>query len=136
MAITKQPLLLKLLMLTAALLMSSTVIAEQPAYKPVQPRQLDMESYAGYKLFRNWCARCHGNYGQGLAGPDLAKSMRRVSKPEFMRVVALGKNGKTGVMPGWKANKAVMEGREKIYSYLKARSDGLIGEIEPVLRPQ
>jgi hypothetical protein len=34
-------------------------------------------------------------------------------------------------MPAWKMNQKVMAGKENLYRYLKARSDGAIGEIKP-----
>lgn len=38
-----------------------------------------------------------------------------------------GKN----LMPPWKNNKLVMGNIDKIYAYLKARSDGVLGEGKP-----
>ncbi|HHA19908.1 MAG TPA: cytochrome C, partial [Methylophaga sp.] len=42
-----------------------------------------------------------------------------------------GKSGTIGSMPAWKKNVKVMEGRDQLYAYLKARADGAIGEIKP-----
>lgn len=94
-------------------------------------KHVDAEIYKGYTLYRNWCARCHGTFGQGLAGPDLTQSLKKISYEEFIQVVTKGKNGRIGVMPAWQSNSSVMAGQLAIYSYLKARSDGLIDAVKP-----
>jgi len=120
--------------LTATSLMASLPAqAQEQPYTVTNGNQLDADSYKGFKLYRNWCARCHGTYGQGMAGPNLANSLNQISREEFMTTVAQGKTGSIGSMPAWKSNPAVMEGRENIYSYLKARANGDIGEVKPSL---
>lgn len=104
---------------------------QEALYSVVDGNKLDAQSYAGFKLFRNWCARCHGTYGQGMAGPNLADSLKIISKDEFFNTVENGKTGTIGSMPAWKTNAKVIEGRDKLYAYLKARSDGAIGEVKP-----
>lgn len=101
-------------------------------YSVVDGNKLDAHSYGGFKLYRNWCARCHGTYGQGMVGPDLAESLKVISKEEFYDTVENGKSGTIGSMPAWKANVQVMENRDQLYAYLKARSDGAIGVEKPV----
>lgn len=100
-------------------------------YSVVDGNKLDAHSYAGFKLYRNWCARCHGTYGQGMVGPNLADSLKVISKEDFYNTVENGKTGTIGSMPAWKANVQVMENRDQLYAYLKARSDGAIGEEKP-----
>jgi mono/diheme cytochrome c family protein len=107
------------------------VHAEPPIYQVSGGNQLDADTYKGFKLYRNWCARCHGTYGQGMVGPNLADSLKVLSKDEFFAVVENGKSGSIGSMPAWKSNPKVMKGRDNLYSYLKARSDGAIGEVKP-----
>ena len=34
-------------------------------------------------------------------------------------------------MPAWKSNPKVIAGRDQIYAYLMARSDGAIGVVKP-----
>jgi len=122
------------LWLSAASLISSfPALAQERPYDVKNGNQLDADSYNGFKLYRNWCARCHGTYGQGLAGPDLAKSLNQISRDEFMTIVADGKTGSIGNMPAWKSNPAVMKGRKNIYSYLKARANADIGAVKPEL---
>lgn len=125
-----------LIMLLSSVMLS--MLSVLPARAEVQPyvvtdnNQLDAETYKGFQLYRNWCARCHGTYGQGLAGPNLADSLNKISYEEFLDVVAKGKMGRVGMMPGWQSNQQVMDGREHIYRYLKARADGAIGAVKPI----
>ncbi|MDF1588558.1 MAG: cytochrome c [Gammaproteobacteria bacterium] len=104
---------------------------EGALYSVVEGNKLDANSYQGFKLYRNWCARCHGTYGQGMVGPNLADSLKIISEKQFFDTVENGKTGTIGSMPSWKANVQVMEGRDQLYAYLKARSDGAIGEVKP-----
>jgi mono/diheme cytochrome c family protein len=83
--------------------------------------------YRGYTLFRTWCARCHGTFGQGLAGPNLADSLKTLSYSEYLQVLNEGKN----TMPSFSANPAIISGKDAIYDYLKARSDGSLGAVTP-----
>jgi len=105
--------------------------AQEQAYNVIDGNKLDAASYNGFKLYRNWCARCHGTYGQGMVGPNLANSLKSISQQEFDNTVENGKSGTIGSMPPWKGNTKVMGGLGNIYAYLKARSDGAIGEIKP-----
>lgn len=122
-----------LMLLAAGLMTSLPTLSQERPYTIKNGNQLDADSYNGFKLYRNWCARCHGTYGQGLAGPDLAKSLNNITRDEFMKTVAQGKAGSIGSMPAWQSNAAVMQGREQIYSYLKARANGDLGPIKPEL---
>ena len=100
-------------------------------YSVIDGNKLDENSYAGFKLYRNWCARCHGPYGQGLVGPNLADSLNVIIKEQFFDTVENGKAGSIGSMPAWKTNVKVMEGQGKLYAYLMARADGAIGVVKP-----
>lgn len=126
----------KVLMLLApvlilSILMALPVKAEVQPYTVTNGNQLDKETYKGFKLYRNWCARCHGTYGQGLVGPNLADSLNKITYEEFLETIANGKMGQIGMMPGWDNNKQVMDGRKDIYRYLKARADSAIGVEKP-----
>lgn len=110
---------------------TTTASAVEGLYSVVDGNKLDAHSYAGFKLFRNWCARCHGTYGQGMVGPDLAESLTFISKEQFYDTVENGKSGRIGSMPSWNANPQVMENMDQLYAYLKARSDGAIGVEKP-----
>ena len=104
---------------------------EDALYSVIEGNKLDANSYAGFKLYRNWCARCHGTYGQGMVGPNLADSLNVISEKEFFNTVENGKSGTIGSMPAWKKNPKVMAGRDQLYAYLMARADGAIGIIKP-----
>ena len=126
----------KLVILISAATLSFGVIslpvsAEEKPYTVTDGNHLDADSYKGFKLYRNWCARCHGTYGQGMVGPNLADSLNVISKEEFNSVVENGKSGTIGSMPAWKANVKVIEGLDPLYAYLKARADGAIGVVKP-----
>jgi mono/diheme cytochrome c family protein len=114
----------------SVMLLGSAQANEQP-YIVTDGKKLDAATYQGFTLFRNWCARCHGTYGQGMVGPNLAASLKVISKEEFNAIIADGKTGTIGSMPAWKSNDKVMQGRANLYRYLKARSDGVLGEIKP-----
>ncbi|MCX4193690.1 c-type cytochrome [Methylophaga sp. OBS1] len=122
---------LKAAAIAALFMLPFAATAEEPAYTVTNGHELDAETYQGFKLYRNWCARCHGTYGQGMVGPNLAESLTVISKQEFFDVVENGKTGQIGSMPAWGSNPQVMEGREQLYRYLKARADGAIGEVKP-----
>jgi len=103
-------------------------------------KALDSNSYQGYTVFRQWCARCHGTFGQGSPkAPNLAESLATLSHQEYTKTVTSGqvsparKVTKSGRMPAWKRNGAVMKNADNIYSYLKARADGAIGTVSPQL---
>ncbi|MEX0615688.1 MAG: cytochrome c [Methylophaga sp.] len=125
----------KSLLMASVMLSIFTAIpvkAEVQPYTVTNGNELDSETFKGFQLYRNWCARCHGTYGQGLAGPNLADSLNKISFEDYMDVVAKGKMGQIGMMPAWESNQQVMDGRKHIYRYLKARADGAIGAEKPV----
>lgn len=105
--------------------------SESALYSVVDGNKLDANSYAGFKLYRNWCARCHGTYGQGMVGPNLAESLNVITEKEFFDTVENGKSGTIGSMPAWRTNSKVIAGRDQLYAYLMARADGAIGVVKP-----
>ena len=78
--------------------------------------------------FRTWrsaaCDRCHGPNQEGLVGPSLIESLKRLSKEEFTKILAEGRLDKG--MPAWNTSKNVMDHMDNLYAYLKGRSDGVI----------
>lgn len=109
----------------------------QAAYKVTEGNKLDPQTYRGYLLYRNWCARCHGTFAQGLAAPNLAKSLNQSSKVAFMEVLLKGKRGRSGgIMPGFQDNPQIVNGREQLYNYLRARADNAIGPVQPEQGPK
>lgn len=110
-----------------------TVLADGRPYTVKEGHKVDSDTYLGYKLYRNWCARCHGTFAQGLAAPSLTSSLKSLDRSSFIRIVSRGKKGKMGVMPAWQSNQEVMKGIDQIYSYLRARTDGALGNVVPEL---
>jgi len=129
----------KMMPLLLLALFIQPVQAETP-YTVTDEKSLDSHSYQGYKMFRQWCARCHGTFGQGgPKAPNLAESLATLSKEEYTDTVTSGKvseankTTKDGRMPAWKRNPHVMKNMDNIYAYLKARADGAIGTVRPKL---
>ena len=90
--------------------------------------QIDLETVEGWKVYRGigTCATCHGPVGQGGVGPALVESMKNtVSKELFVETVTRGRSGT--MMKPFGANKVVMDNLDRIYAYLKARADGVVG---------
>lgn len=96
-------------------------LADETSHIVIKGQQLDAADYKGFKLFRNWCVRCHGNSEQGSTRTHLANNLRLISKDDFYDIVENGKEGVMGNMPSWKDNAEIMENRDKIYTYLKTR---------------
>jgi len=88
---------------------------------------LDSDTYRGFIVHRNMCARCHGNFGQGMIGPNLAESLISLGRENFESIVANGRNA----MPPHNNNTQVMDALDNLYAYYKARADGAIGEVRP-----
>lgn len=112
---------------------SAATLADQPLYTVTNGNEVDEQTFNGFRLHRNFCARCHGTFSEGMAGPNLANSLNRISKDEFIDTVTNGKMGQIGMMPPWSHVPQVMEGLDALYAYLKARADGALGEVRPVL---
>lgn len=103
------------------------------SYRVEDGRALDRDSYQGYITYRQWCARCHGAFGQGGPNvPDLTDSLKKLSQQEYNAIVTSGSQ-QSGNMPAWRHNQHVMQNIDAIYYYLKARADNAIGPIRPEL---
>jgi len=125
-------------LLGAAILLAVITLFSSPEGKTVSKAPymvskegiVDQATYQGFTLFSQYCAHCHGEYAQGRRGPNLADRLKRLSQKDFFNTV---ENGKGRQMPSWRSNKDVMAGRALLYRYLRARSEGAIGEVEPHL---
>ncbi|MGI9211451.1 MAG: c-type cytochrome [Methylococcaceae bacterium] len=95
----------------------------------VQEKSVDKSTFNGWKLYkRQRCETCHGPTAEGgPAFPNLVAALKTRSKEEFTNIVLNGK----GNMPAFQGNKAVVDGIDGLYGYLKGRSDGAIpaGEL-------
>ena len=58
------------------------------------------------------------------SGPSLVESLKTLTKEEFVKTVTEGRLEKG--MPSFSTSKTVMDNIDKLYAYLKGRSDGAI----------
>jgi methanol metabolism-related c-type cytochrome len=97
---------------------------------------VDWATFDGYRRYNSVCNTCHGPDGAGSSfGPALVDSLKRLSYEQFTDIVV---NGKTEVntavqkkMPSFGTDPNVMCYLDDIYTYLKARSDGVLGRGRP-----
>jgi methanol metabolism-related c-type cytochrome len=110
-----------------------------PTYHIAADGTVDWYTFSGFRRYHSECHVCHGPEGEGSTyAPSLLESMKTMSYPEFMQVVASGREivraDKTSVMPALGDNANVMCYIEDIYVYLKARADGALGRGRPAKR--
>lgn len=116
--------------------------------------------YAGWRVFQERCAGCHGPAAAGVAGagPDLLPRVREMSSRRFVSLVLTryewglpaakagsdkaaqeilieevvqGKQGSI-TMPVWQGEPRVNAHITDLYAYLSARSEGRLGTGRPV----
>lgn len=87
--------------------------------------KVDPRTLAGWKTWRALaCERCHGAQQEGLVGPPLIESLKKLSKEEFHTAIMNGRPDKG--MPPFNGSPMVTQNWEGLYAYLKGRSDGQI----------
>ena len=102
----------------------ATTSANQP-YEVKEGNKVDPATLMGWKTWRALaCERCHGAAQEGMVGPSLIESMKKLSKEEFHDTLMKGRPEKG--MPQFSGSKMVSENWEGLYAYLKGRSDGAI----------
>src|SRR4029450_5023659 len=78
--------------------------ADDPPYKVADGNKVDKATLEGWRTWRALaCERCHGAKQEGLVGPSLLESMRRLSKDEFKETLMKGRPEKG--MPNFDASK-------------------------------
>jgi hypothetical protein len=95
--------------------------------------KVDPQTLMGWKTWRALaCERCHGAEQEGLVGPPLVESMKKLTKEEFHTTLVNGRPEKG--MPPFSASTMVLQNWEGLYAYLKGRSDGQIkpGRLSPI----
>ena len=122
----------------AGLLLASsmTIADDSPLYTVVDGDKVDAKTFAGWKTWRAMaCERCHGAKQEGLVGPSLIDSMKKLSKDEFKKTVLEGRPG-TAMAPFNEA-KTVVDNIDNLYAFLKGRSDGAIqtGRLQLIQDP-
>ena len=89
--------------------------------------RVDRGTYVGWRTFHAICHTCHAQDAVGSTfAPDLLARMRQIGKAEFMKAMNEGYTGQMGVMPPWKQDPNVNKYFEELWSFLKARSDGVL----------
>ena len=107
------------------------------AYHQAPRDTVSQEVYDGWKQFNLNCARCHGEDVQGTTiAPHLIVSLKPTgpinTKELFIQTVCAGRppNG----MPSWGALGMELPTIEKIYLYVKGRSDAKISPGRPAVK--
>lgn len=81
----------------------------------------------GWKTWRSAaCERCHGAAQEGMVGPSLIESLKRLSKDDVRKVVLEGRLERG--MPG---HPYLADKFDDLYAYLKGRSDSSIARVRP-----
>lgn len=94
-------------------------------YTVVDGYKVDPVTMKGFRTWRQGaCDRCHGANQEGLVGPSLVESLKKLSKEDFITTVRDGRLEKG--MQSFGTNEAVMKNIDALYVYLKGRSDGAI----------
>ena len=99
---------------------------------------VSQEVYDGWKQYNLNCARCHGEDVQGTTiAPQLILSLKPEgpvnSKALFLQTVCAGRPDKG--MPSWCALGMEPATIDKIYAYVKGRSDAKLAPGRPALKP-
>ena len=111
----------------------STAGGAKPPYTVVDGYKVDPDTLQGFKTWRAAaCDRCHGANQEGLVGPSLINSLKTLSKDDFVKTVTNGRPNTQ--MVAFSGNETVMKNMDKLYAYLKGRSDGAItkSRVEPM----
>ena len=99
--------------------------AQDKLYTVVDGYKVDANTMNGFRTWRAAaCDRCHGANQEGLVGPSLLSSMKTLTKDEFIMTVRDGRLQKG--MQSFGTSPQVMDNIDKLYAYLKGRSDGAI----------
>ena len=104
---------------------ASANVVKTDLYTVADGTKVDAKTLDGFKIWRAAaCDRCHGANQEGLVGPSLLDSIKKLSKDDFVKTLKEGRLEKG--MPAWNTNDQVMKGMDNLYAYLKGRSDGAI----------
>jgi methanol metabolism-related c-type cytochrome len=110
-----------------------------PTYNIAGDGTVDWYTFSGFRRYHSECHTCHGPDGEGSTyAPGLIQSLKSMSYPEFMMVVAAGREvvraDKQSSMPALGNNLNVRCYIEDLYVYLKARADGALPRGRPAKR--
>jgi mono/diheme cytochrome c family protein len=137
---------LRLLVAGAGVLLAAVTVSTRAGAQELRdqyhqaPRDtVSQEVYDGWKQFNLNCARCHG---EDVLGTTIAPHLLLSLKPDgpintkeaFLQVVCAGRAEKG--MPSWCALGMDPGTIEKIYSYVKARSDAKMSPGRPARKAE
>lgn len=105
--------------------------AEPPAAAPTADAGTAMPAggdvVKGWKTWRSAaCERCHGPAQEGMVGPSLIESLKKLSKDEVRKTVLEGR-----IALGMPGHPYLADKFDDLYAYLKGRSDGSIPNVRP-----
>lgn len=142
---------------------SALVIEPPPPPYQVKDGKVDMGTYAGWRIFQNNCAKCHGAGAEGTQlAPNLLPIVKDMSETRFLGTVlrrysqitpagelyAAGGTREALIdeimsrkqgdipMPAWDGDPNVRPHILDLYSYLRARADGVLDDRKPEVRKQ
>jgi methanol metabolism-related c-type cytochrome len=100
-----------------------------PTFNIASDGTVDWYTFSGYRRYHSVCHTCHGPDGEGSTyAPNLVEPLKTMSYPEFMLIVAAGKQeirtDKQAVMPAFGNDPNVRCFIDDIFVYLKARAVG------------
>ena len=94
--------------------------------------ETDRGTYVGWRTYHAACHVCHGQDGVGSSfAPNLVERLKHIDETRFRTAVNEGVSGQMGVMPGFGQNPNVRNFVDELYSYLLARSDGVLRPGRP-----
>jgi methanol metabolism-related c-type cytochrome len=110
-----------------------------PTHNIAADGTVDWYTFSGFRRYHSECHVCHGPDGEGSSyAPGLIESLKTLSYPEFLNVVASGREvmraDKQSKMPALGGNLNVTCYLDDIYIYLKARSDNALPRGRPAKR--
>lgn len=97
---------------------------------------VDWYTFSGFRRYHSECHVCHGPDGLGSSfAPGLIETMKTSTYDEFVEIVVNGREAvgtaKQNKMPAFGTNRNVFCFMDDIYTYLKARSDGVLERGRP-----
>lgn len=120
---------------------SGTGVAWEDKPYSVVDGKVDFGTYNGYRRYHSYCHVCHGPDGLGSSyAPALIESIPQIGYEGYLEAVIYGvKNvdqSHQSVMPAFGEVADVVNYIDDIYSYLKARADGVVGRGRPERQPK